>query len=123
MLPHGQQCQVEGDVANARVAAKDGVECDEQRGHEERLPAELEGQRDQVEHQRVQLERVQEEDAEVVEHFGEKVPEQANVRLQVTVAQAAIKEEDVDSLQHSLGHGMSSTHINPKVASTKLHFC
>lgn len=46
VLPHGQQGQVEGDVADARVAAENGVERNQQRGHEEWLAPKLERQRD-----------------------------------------------------------------------------
>lgn len=92
MLPHGQQRQIECHIPNARIAAEDRIQCYQQSGHEQRLPSKLECQWHQVEDQGVELERVQEEDAEVIEHFREEVPEETDVGLQITVTQTARKE-------------------------------
>lgn len=117
VLPHGQQGQVEGDVADARITAENRVQGYQQSGHEERLSPKFERQRYQVQDQGVQLKRVQEEYAEVIKHFCEEVPEQSDVGLQITMTQSArARNSTLAYYELRRGH-RANTHINPKVES------
>lgn len=58
----------------------------------------------------------------MVKHFREKVPEQADVGLQVAVAEAGAGERDKRGQSVGIKDGqLQRTYMNPKVESIKLH--
>lgn len=59
-LPEGQQRQVHGDIADARVRPEDDAEGEQDRQQHHGLLVQLESQREQVEQRGVDLECVQE---------------------------------------------------------------
>lgn len=86
-MPQRQQRHVQGDVTDARIRSEDRDEGTQNGGQHQRLAVQPHGERQQIQQRGVQLERVQEQVAEMVEHLGEEVPEQTDVRLQIVVVE------------------------------------
>ena len=77
-----QHREVEADVPVGRVRLEDGDESDEGEGEQEGVLPQPDGERDDVDED-VELEGGDEEEAEVLEHLGEEVPEEPHVGRQL----------------------------------------
>ena len=77
-----QHRQVEPHVPVGRVRLEDGHESDEGEGEQEGVLPQPDGERDDVDED-VELEGGDEEEAEVLEHLGEEVPEEPHVGRQL----------------------------------------
>lgn len=103
-LPHRNQRHVECDVTDAGIRPENRGEgeknCEEELG----TVFKSKGQRQQVENCGVELECVEKKFAEVVEHLGEEVPEEAYVGREITTVndKAVGRVEKLPALPHEL---------------------
>ena len=81
-FPQRYEGEIEANVSDARIRAKDGPQTDQHRRKHYRFLVQLERERKQIQQRGVDLERIQEQRPEVIEHLGEEVPKQPNIRLQ-----------------------------------------
>jgi hypothetical protein len=113
VLPERQQRHIEANVTDARIRSEYGDESRQNGGQHDGLVFQLQRQREQVQNCSVDLKRVEEQRPEVLEHFGEEVPEQTDVGLQVSI----IDSEDGLNLIAFLHGFATKTYMKPSVES------
>lgn len=91
LFPQREQCQIVSNITDTRIRTEYRCDSCKNCGQEKWLSVEFDGERNQIQNGCVQLECVQEQQSKMFEHFGEKVPEQANVGLQITMVQSEIR--------------------------------
>lgn len=79
-------------------------------------------QRHQIQNGCIHLECNQEQYTKMFKHFGEKIPEESNVRLQITMIQSVQLQNELYSNQKKKNEDMNihNSYINPQVASKKV---
>ena len=82
VCPLRYECEADAQVGHRRVRLEDREQYEQNVEVEVRILFQVDGQRND-EDERVDLDRPQEEHPEVLEHFGEEVPEQSDVRREL----------------------------------------
>lgn len=89
MFPQWKQCHVECDIPDAGIGSEYGCKCDENRGQENGLFVQFNGQWHQIQYGGIHLKREQKQWPKMFKHLCEEIPEQSNIRLQITMIQTA----------------------------------